>query len=443
MMGINIDDLTIEQYLRLTSENQTLSMVKNVDDVTINEYMEYEERMKRQYSRFSYDSEDMELDKEVEYTTDEESVTSKHKALDPAHADDARFLKEELSSEEDLDEWLKVEMEKYMNMEDAINDDNLTSNLPNQSPLVELNPGGFLLPFTIGIYSSYAMANIDASNNAMPRSICTVKNALVKIDKFEFSCDFVVTDMPENLGEMIILGIPFFETIHAQIDDHERRTVKGSCMGFADFIKIRYENQRIDDTTRERRYYEWVSQNYEFDNNMTLLTTTMFDKCPYKTNYPTPVPIDEWDTRGQSLICITKHDDDALPLGRVNGARFKAMIRKELKDKGLLEGKQKSSGGIFDTIKYLILFSVKCKYVTRNTGKGRKNKENTDSYEVLRRNTYDSVTPIFKKKLLAKKDEAGITLSDEHNDFLLADASEVEEFEDLNATICMMSRIQQ
>ncbi|GKC26245.1 reverse transcriptase domain-containing protein [Tanacetum coccineum] len=131
------------------------------------------------------------------------------------------------------------------NMEDTINDDNFTSNLPNQSPLMELNPGGFLLPFTIGNYNSYVVANIDASNNVMPRSICeylmlenlkggsmseeideltqqetlgTIKNVSVKIDKFEFPCDFVVTDMPENLGEMIILGRPFLETIHAQID---------------------------------------------------------------------------------------------------------------------------------------------------------------------------------------------------------------------------------
>ncbi|GKD40979.1 hypothetical protein Tco_1261186 [Tanacetum coccineum] len=35
----------------------------------------------------------------------------------------------------------------------------------------------------------------------------------------------------------------------------------------------------------------------------------------------------------------------------------------------------------------------KCKYVTRNTGKERKNEENTDSYENLRHNPYDSVTP--------------------------------------------------
>ncbi|GKA66619.1 hypothetical protein Tco_0766427, partial [Tanacetum coccineum] len=34
---------------------------------------------------------------------------------------------------------------------------------------------------------------------------------------------------------------------------------------------------------------------------------------------------------------------------------------------------------------------VKCKYETRNTGNGPKNEENTDSYETLRRNSYDSV----------------------------------------------------
>ncbi|GJW82882.1 hypothetical protein Tco_0156027 [Tanacetum coccineum] len=81
--------------------------------------------------------------------------------------------------------------------------------------------------------------------------------------------------------------------------DHERRTVKGSCMGFANFLQVRYGNQRIDDTTRERRYYEWVAQNYEFDNKRTPSKTTVFDKCPYKTNYPTPNPPNEWDTRCQ------------------------------------------------------------------------------------------------------------------------------------------------
>ncbi|GJU66767.1 hypothetical protein Tco_1253026 [Tanacetum coccineum] len=135
--GINIDDLIIEQYLRLTQENHTPSMVKKVDDMTIAEYIEYEERIKRQYSRnfgsyfltYSVIAHptitqplnflDMELDEEAGYTTDEESVMTEHKVIDPAHA-------VKLSSEEDHDEWLKVEMEKHTskqnekNKEDAL-----------------------------------------------------------------------------------------------------------------------------------------------------------------------------------------------------------------------------------------------------------------------------------------------------------------------------------
>nr|GEV13369.1 hypothetical protein [Tanacetum cinerariifolium] len=126
-------------------------------------------------------------------------------------------------------------------MEDTINNDSFAINL---SSLKELNPRSFILPFITNNYNSYAMANIDASNNVMPRSIYeylklanlrvatmsikiddmtqketlgTVKNILVKIDKFKFPCDFVVTDMPENLGEITILGRPFLETTHAQI----------------------------------------------------------------------------------------------------------------------------------------------------------------------------------------------------------------------------------
>ncbi|GJU15299.1 hypothetical protein Tco_1143265 [Tanacetum coccineum] len=141
MDGINIDDLTIEQYLKLTQENQTPSMVKKVDDMTIAEYIEYEERIKRQYSRnsgsyfptyfshctpnnnttlkfprnsyfnsippntkFNYDSKDMELDEEAGYTTDEESVMSEHEAIDLVHAVNTQSFEDELRSEEDLDE---------------------------------------------------------------------------------------------------------------------------------------------------------------------------------------------------------------------------------------------------------------------------------------------------------------------------------------------------
>ncbi|GJS24053.1 hypothetical protein Tco_0452685 [Tanacetum coccineum] len=137
------------------------------------------------------------------------------KANDPAHAVNTQPFEEESSSDEDLDEWLNAEMEKHISkqneknkedaliaiiksireecrdvhknkqirvseadlkksfeaMEDTVDNDSFTSNSPYQPSLEELNPGSFLLPFTIDNSNSYAKAIIDASNNFMPRSI--------------------------------------------------------------------------------------------------------------------------------------------------------------------------------------------------------------------------------------------------------------------------------
>nr|GEW87968.1 hypothetical protein [Tanacetum cinerariifolium] len=43
--------------------------------------------------------------------------------------------------------------------------------------------------------------------------------------------------------------------------------------------------------------------------------------------------------------------------------------------------------------------------------------------------------------LLAKQDEAGVTLTDEQNDFLVADATRMEEIKELSANICLMAII--
>ncbi|GKA62923.1 retrovirus-related pol polyprotein from transposon TNT 1-94 [Tanacetum coccineum] len=48
----------------------------------------------------------------------------------------------------------------------------------------------------------------------------------------------------------------------------------------------------------------------------------------------------------------------------------------------------------------------------------------------------------MEQMLLAKQDEAGVILTDEQNDFLFADASRMEEIEELGANICLMDRIQ-
>nr|GEY51417.1 hypothetical protein [Tanacetum cinerariifolium] len=48
----------------------------------------------------------------------------------------------------------------------------------------------------------------------------------------------------------------------------------------------------------------------------------------------------------------------------------------------------------------------------------------------------------MEQMFLAKQDEAGVILTDEHNDFLFADASRMEEIKELSANICLMARIQ-
>ncbi|GKD99665.1 reverse transcriptase domain-containing protein [Tanacetum coccineum] len=115
--------------------------------------------------------------------------------------------------------------------------------LQHQMAPKELNPGSFTLPCMIGKFNFYAMANLGASINVMPRSIfkhlhltnlkktnmlCEmadmskraplgiVENVLVKIDKFLFPSNFVIIE--NTLFETTILRRPFLATIHAEID---------------------------------------------------------------------------------------------------------------------------------------------------------------------------------------------------------------------------------
>ncbi|GKE56410.1 hypothetical protein Tco_1495595 [Tanacetum coccineum] len=185
MDGININDLTIEQNLRLTQEHQTPSMVKKVDDITIAEYTEYKERIKRQYSRnsgsyfptyfvhctssdnttlefprntyfnpippnteFSYDSKDMELDEEAGCTTDEESVMKMEKHMSK---------QEEKNKEDALIAIIKSIREECMAVHKNKQIKVTEADLKKSSEVVEdtVNNDSFT----------------NASNNIMPRSI--------------------------------------------------------------------------------------------------------------------------------------------------------------------------------------------------------------------------------------------------------------------------------
>ncbi|GKB47489.1 hypothetical protein Tco_0898242 [Tanacetum coccineum] len=208
--------------------------------------------------------------------------------------------------------------------------------------------------------------------------------------------------------------------------DHERRAVKGSYIGFADFLqghqeqgddeprpirprpcnysfeewmKIRIGHNNLHESDREFIFNEWILDSYDveeeyareigdpysrrfdeynrvFNNEIEHLSNEyilrigkkgyvlddVWEKCQQnykktneawhdeayeedemwrigdeKTDYDPPyVNVKTFEVKkysfkgGRSFICITDREDEALPLGRMNGARFKAMIRKEL-----------------------------------------------------------------------------------------------------------------
>ncbi|GJV87950.1 hypothetical protein Tco_1531888 [Tanacetum coccineum] len=321
MDGINIDDLTIEQYLRLTQENQTPSMVKKVDDMTIVEYIENEERMKRQYSRKhgSYFPTYFGHFTSNNNTTIEFIHSAYFNPIQPntdfSYDSNDMELNEEASFEEDLDEWLKVEMEKHMSKQNEKNEEDaliaIIKSIREECRAVHKNKQISASKGADLKKSSETMEDIinndsfaNASNNVMPRSIYEYLK-LANLGRANMSGnDYLRKTFPRN-HSFPDRCIPLFYDDESGVDYGMWPTCdpdSSFCYGYKEvfeknFLQVRYRNQRIDDTTREQRYYEWVAKNYKFDNNRTSSTTTVSEKYPYKTNYPTPIPLDEWDTR--------------------------------------------------------------------------------------------------------------------------------------------------
>ncbi|GKC33934.1 hypothetical protein Tco_1046318 [Tanacetum coccineum] len=71
------------------------------------------------------------------------------------------------------------------------------------------------------------------------------------------------------------------------LKDQVRSDTKGERMMFEDFLKIKYGNIDIDATTRERRYYEWVAQNYDFEKTPLAEYINPYDPCPELNQPPT------------------------------------------------------------------------------------------------------------------------------------------------------------
>ncbi|GJZ40216.1 copia protein [Tanacetum coccineum] len=199
-------------------------ITKNINDMTIAEYMEYEAEMKRGNNPNNY-----------------------HLFTPQSH-----YETKEVSSDEDVDEWLNEELSKRMTGQDKEEEDDTlidilktvgvsfvaedekgdsSETLLYQQPSNEINPGSFTLSCTIGNLKIYAMADVGAGINKMPKLLFEhlklanlkktsmvgdmtkkaplgiVENIPVKIDKFLFYSDFVVIDTLERLTGEISLEV--------------------------------------------------------------------------------------------------------------------------------------------------------------------------------------------------------------------------------------------
>ncbi|GKB88228.1 hypothetical protein Tco_0960500, partial [Tanacetum coccineum] len=121
----------------------------------------------------------------------------------------------------------------------------------------ELSQGSFLLPFNIDNDSLYAITTLEAKHNTM----------LLDVYKY------LGLDRLRDVGTG---GLRMWICFH----DHERRTVKGSYIGFADFLqlpirprpcnysfeewlKIRMGHNNLHESDREFIFNEWILDSYD------------------------------------------------------------------------------------------------------------------------------------------------------------------------------------
>ncbi|GJX84026.1 hypothetical protein Tco_0333507 [Tanacetum coccineum] len=194
MDEVNIDDLTIKQYLQLMQENQVPSVGIKVDDMTIAEYLEYEETMKIQ----DYDGYQPRPTKVSVSVRHRDHLSPRHKNHDPLlDAKTNPYFQASLSSihpkttktltkhtkeskergNEGLGDWFEAEQEHEVSeckmvhtmkidthKKEAIQIERISS-LPEK-----LNPGSFTIPCSVDIFNINVIADLGASINIMFKS---------------------------------------------------------------------------------------------------------------------------------------------------------------------------------------------------------------------------------------------------------------------------------
>ncbi|GJV30006.1 hypothetical protein Tco_1386454 [Tanacetum coccineum] len=293
MMGkADIDTLTIEQYQMFTQGNQAQGMVKtkfrgmmkkDIEDMTIAEYMEYEAEMKRQiwrnarsYFPTKYENKDINslnhdknryepLEEDIDYVSEEESETSDQRMSNDT-VDDKPFTP-------------KPQPEGEVSFVADNEEGDIFRSLYRASYHQRIEPKEFTLslPPLVQLYL-YVMADLGASVNVMQKNVFEhLKLANLKETDMVVEMAYMMKKAPLGITQSYDKGN--VDTLDSANNMQELED-KHKDM-------VRYGNKDIDDTTREKRYYEWVAQYSEFKDNDSSYEATMCDNpCKYHHEYP-------------------------------------------------------------------------------------------------------------------------------------------------------------
>nr|GEY47121.1 hypothetical protein [Tanacetum cinerariifolium] len=275
------------------------------------------------YTKHNNESSKEGLKEEISCMSNGESVMSEQDTSDNIDAPNLEPHDEGISSNDDVDKWLITEMEQmetsdtdtvqevsFMTSNDTVKEDDH----PSRALRCQLPPKE---PFNVTIHAQIDVFNGEISfgigedrvkfdvnkNSTRPsatlerRYMATYSQEEESFSPFELEDELFSYESPACLrfeqNTRIYMNSKI-ETIYSP--SNMKETSKGRA-------------NRSPDNEREQRYYKWIAQNYEFDNDRTLSITTTSYKYPDNIHYPTPLllrnsPHNEWHTKNHTTYNI-------------------------------------------------------------------------------------------------------------------------------------------
>ncbi|GJS94998.1 7-deoxyloganetin glucosyltransferase-like protein [Tanacetum coccineum] len=168
--------------------------------------------------------------------------------------------------------------------------------LPCQLPPKELNPRNFTLPCTVRSLNFYAMADLGASVNVIPKSMFEHLR-LARLKKTDMLVEMANMTKKSPLGivENVLVWPtcdPTIKTCNGGFEifgmnedgnlkkwscylDIDRGNIKGSGLSFPDFLSIKYGEVQKKELIWDDRYEEWCNKNLNPDTPTLRFTSAL------------------------------------------------------------------------------------------------------------------------------------------------------------------------